>query len=353
MKAGPRALAIASLLVLLMGLLFLAVQARAIFSDELKQEYVALVIEAAERAKAAATTATEAKRTFDRGQIAPDAYRRAQAELAVRMKTLAALEDASPFAGPHVTGAARSPDARPSDTDASIDAAWTYWHELRDRTAADMRMRISGLANALIVLSAFVFGVLITALVMYAKRTRQLAQESYLFQHAAMHDALTGLPNRRKLFDVIEETAAAPMENPPLTGRVALLYIDLDGFKAINDSRGHRAGDEFLVGVSKRFRRVVRAGDVVARIGGDEFAVLIREAASDAQLASIARRLTLCVAQTAEEMGLQGVGASIGIACWPDSVKDLYRLIATADETMYQVKRTGKSGYAFAAPANR
>ncbi|PPK43301.1 diguanylate cyclase (GGDEF)-like protein [Trinickia symbiotica] len=344
-------MAIASLLALLTGLLFLAVQARAIFSDELKQEYVALVVEAVGRAQAAAVAASETKRTFDLDQTAADDYRRAQANLVARVKRLAALEDASPFASPHVTGAALSPDAVASDTDASLDAASTYWHAQRDRTAADLRMRISGVANALIVLSAFVFSALITALVMYSKRARQLAEQSSLFQHAALHDALTGLPNRRKLFEVIEEAAAATSTDPP--GKIAILYIDLDGFKAINDSRGHRAGDEFLIGTSRRFRRAVRVGDVVARIGGDEFAVLIREYSSDAQLASIARRLSACVEQTAEEMGLRGVSASIGIACWPDSVKDLYRLVAAADETMYQVKRTRKSGYAFAAPANR
>jgi diguanylate cyclase (GGDEF)-like protein len=132
---------------------------------------------------------------------------------------------------------------------------------------------------------------------------------------------------------------------------MAVLYVDLDGFKKVNDSRGHRVGDEFLVAVSRRFRESVRKEDVVARIGGDEFAVLVQEFAEQEELRQIAQRLIACVARTDEQMGMGMVRASIGIASYPDLVDDYCRLVAAADEAMYRVKRSGKDGFAFASRA--
>ena len=134
--------------------------------------------------------------------------------------------------------------------------------------------------------------------------------------------------------------------------KFAVFYIDLDRFKQVNDSLGHRIGDEFLIAVSRRFRQSVRLVDVVARIGGDEFVVLVREFATDAELEALAQRLIACVTQTDEQMGIGFVRASIGIASFPDPVQDYRRLVAVADETMYQVKRNGKNGYAFAERLN-
>jgi diguanylate cyclase (GGDEF)-like protein len=347
-RLGPGAMAFASLCVLLTGLLFLASQTRAIYSDELKQEYVGLVLEAAEHAEAARSSVSESKRLLDRGELSPQAYRRARANLVARLTTLVALVDASPFEVPHIPSSALTPDTNLDDTGALLDRASTYWREQRDLTSADMRMRISRVADALIVLSALSFGVLVTALVMYAKRARQLADESHEFKHEALHDDMTGLPNRRQLLEALE-VAAAAMPRGQAPRKIAVLYIDLDGFKGVNDSFGHPVGDEFLSAISRRFQRAVRATDLVARIGGDEFAVLVREFSADAQLAAIAQRLIACVGEAAERMGIVGVGASIGIASFPDPVTDYRRLLAAADERMYQVKRTGKCQYAFAA----
>ena len=353
---GPATIAFVSFLCLLIGLLFLAVQIRTIFSDQLKQEYSGLVLEGIERAESARNLVRVRQRQSDNniarsGQSEQpeqsDDYRRARNDLAARLASLAALVNASPSAVPRIPQSALSPDANLDDTDALLAVESVYWREQRDNDSADARTRIARVASTLIVLSACVFGALITALGMYAKRTRQLAGESHKFEHAALHDAMTGLPNRRKLFATLAETAAWSSGNPT-PHKIAVIYIDLDGFKQVNDSLGHRIGDEFLVAVSKRFRKTVRLVDVVARFGGDEFVVLVHEFSTNAELEAIAQRLIDCVLQTDEQMGIGFVSASIGIASFPNPVRDFHQLVAAADETMYQVKRNGKNGYAFA-----
>ncbi|RDK03306.1 GGDEF domain-containing protein [Paraburkholderia lacunae] len=350
-RLGPAPLAGAALLCLLISVLYLALQIRTIFSDQLRQEYIALVLEAVERAESARNMVGVWQRLPEGSDARSDGYRHARQELAGRLASLAAVVNASPSGAPQVPPSALSPDSDPGSTDALLGSVSAYWHAQRDIVSADVRVRISHVANTLIALGALLFGMLFTALAMYAKRTRQLAGRSHKFEHAALHDAMTGLPNRRKFFAMLEEAAASPSADSVLH-RIAVLYIDLDGFKRVNDSLGHRLGDEFLIAVSRRFRDSVRQGDVVARIGGDEFAVLIGSFSTDAELGEIAQRLIGCVSQTDELMGTGLVRASIGIAIFPDPIEDYRRLVAAADETMYQVKRNGKNGYAFAVRAN-
>ena len=346
-RPGPATIAFVSFLCLLIGLLFLALEIRTIFSDQLKQEYGGLVLEGIERAESARNLV----RVWQGQSEQSDDYRRARHDLAARLASLAALVNASPSAAPRIPQSALSPDANLDDTDALLAVESVYWRAQRDNDSADARTRIARVASTLIVLSACVFGALITALGMYAKRTRQLAGESHKFEHASLHDAMTGLPNRRKLFATLAETAAKSSGNPT-PPKIAVIYIDLDGFKQVNDSLGHRVGDEFLIAVSKRFRKTVRLVDVVARFGGDEFVVLVREFSTNAELDAVAQRLIDCVRQTDEQMGIGFVSASIGIASFPNPVRDYHRLVAAADETMYQVKRNGKNGYAFATQAS-
>src|SRR5471030_3538155 len=363
---GPATIAFVSFLCLLIGLLFLALQIRTIFSDQLKQEYSGLVLEGIERAESARNLVRIWQRRTDNGiarseqSEQSDDDRHARIDLAARLASLAALVNASPSAAPRIPQSALSPDANLDDTDALLAVESVYWRAQRNNDSADARTRIARVASALIVLSACVFGALITALGMYAKRTRQLAGESHKFEHAALHDAMTGLPNRRKLFATLAETAtglsgstgSAGSAGNPTRHKIAVIYIDLDGFKQVNDSLGHHVGDEFLIAVSKRFRKTVRLVDVVARFGGDEFVVLVREFSTNAELEAIAQRLIDCVLQTDEQMGIGFVRASIGIASFPNPIRDYHQLVAAADETMYQVKRNGKNGYAFATRAS-
>nr|WP_144063333.1 GGDEF domain-containing protein [Caballeronia insecticola] len=346
---GPTPLAGAALLCLLFGLLFLALQVRAIFSAQLQQEYVGLVLEAVERADAVRATALSLQDTPAGDTQHRAAYREARIELAARLAALHALITSSPMAAPPLPMSALSPATALGEASGALDSAYAYWRTERDRASADVRERILSVSHTLIALSAIVFGVLITALGMYAKRNRQLLGISNEFEHASLHDPMTGLPNRRKLFAALEGAANALASGMRGSARIAVLYIDLDGFKRVNDTHGHRIGDEFLIAVSRRFRQTVRGGDMVARIGGDEFALLVRDYSSDGELAAIAQRIIACVGETDAQMGLSIVRASIGIASFPDRVNDYWRLVAAADETMYTVKRNGKNGYAFAS----
>ncbi|MGF6757766.1 diguanylate cyclase (GGDEF)-like protein [Paraburkholderia sp. GAS42] len=339
------------MLCLLIGLLYLALEIRTIFSDQMKQEYAGLVLEAAQRAEGARNRVGVWQQLSDGDVAKPEGYRQARADLAAHLASLAALVNASPFDAPRIPGWVVLPDASLQNTDALLNQALTYWTAQRDRDSADVRTRIFRVAAVLIALAALVSGILITALAMYTKRTLHLAGQSQKFEHAATHDAMTGLPNRRKLIDTLEE-AVAWSAAEPVRRKIAVLYVDLDGFKRVNDSLGHHAGDEFLVAVSRRFRQSVRRTDVVARIGGDEFAVLVREFSTHAELGEIARRLIACVTEVDAQMGNGLVRASIGIASFPDPVNDYHRLLAAADETMYQVKRNGKNGYAFTVRGN-
>ncbi|WP_244816066.1 GGDEF domain-containing protein [Caballeronia sp. Lep1P3] len=348
---GPAPIAAAALLCLLIGLLFLAYQVRAIFSAQLQQEYVGLVQQAVQRADTARASALALRGDASTGD-APHrtAYREARIEFAARLASLHALIASSPTPAPTLPPAALSPAADIDQASAALDSADAYWRIERDRASSDVRTRIVSVSHTLIALSAIVFGVLITALGMYAKRNRQLVGISSEFEHASLHDAMTGLPNRRRLFAALEESAEG-LGGGADARRIAVLYVDLDGFKRVNDTHGHRIGDEFLIAVSRRFRQTVRNSDVVARIGGDEFAVLVREFSSDMELAAIAQRIIACVAETDARMGLSLVRASVGIASFPDRVTDYWRLVAAADDTMYAVKRNGKNGYAFASAA--
>ncbi|CAB3694837.1 GGDEF domain-containing protein [Paraburkholderia rhynchosiae] len=348
LRHGPATVAVASLLCLLIGLLYLAMQIRAAFSDQVKQEYAALVLEAVERAETARARVGAWEQVPGAHESAADGYRQARAELTRRLASLAALVNASPADAPHIPSSVLLPDATLADMDALLSDASSYWHAQRDADSADVRKRITHVARVLIAVAALLFCMLITALGMYAKRNRQLAGQSDEFQHAALHDPMTGLANRRKLFAALEDAATqARIYATPV--KMAVLYMDLDGFKQVNDSLGHRVGDEFLIAVSQRFRQSVRRHDIVARIGGDEFAVLVREFSADEELGEIAQRLIACVVRTDEQMGMGMVRASIGIASYPDLVDDYRRLVAAADEAMYQVKRRGKNGYAFAS----
>lgn len=160
----------------------------------------------------------------------------------------------------------------------------------------------------------------------------------------AYRDPLTHLPNRRLLRDRLQHAIAGVVRNRSM---LAACSLDLDGFKAVNDSCGHEAGDEVLVAVAERLQQVVRANDTVARLGGDEFVLLLadlqhrQEACDIAEraLASIAAPIPLSTGDSA------GVSASIGIAYYPVDAQDAEELLRRSDSAMYLAKRRGRNRY--------
>ncbi|MDM8348490.1 sensor domain-containing diguanylate cyclase [Pseudomonas sp. sp1636] len=175
-----------------------------------------------------------------------------------------------------------------------------------------------------------------------AATNQRLRQRELELQHAAFHDPLTELPNRRYLVERTE-TALAHAERHGES--VALMLIDLDHFKPINDRFGHDAGDLMLQMVAKRLREHVRSGDTVARLGGDEFAVLICGDEAERHAREIAARLLHGLAQPvlygAEPLS---VTISIGVALYPQHASHFASLYKAADEALYKVKARGRSG---------
>ena len=167
--------------------------------------------------------------------------------------------------------------------------------------------------------------------------------------YSAQHDFLTGLPNRMLLNDRIGQ---AIVSGPRNARHISVLFLDLDGFKHINDSLGHPIGDRLLQSVARRLVECVRASDTVSRQGGDEFVVLLTDAEQWEDAAVVARRLLHAVAEShpIDERDLH-ITASLGVSIYPDDGDDAETLIKNADTAMYQAKENGRQGYQFFLPA--
>jgi diguanylate cyclase (GGDEF)-like protein len=158
--------------------------------------------------------------------------------------------------------------------------------------------------------------------------------------HERLHDALTGLPNRVLFLGQVTKTLAGRRRNDD---KVAVLFIDLDGFKPINDIHGHAAGDALLTAVAQRLTAAVRGGDVICRFGGDEFLVLCPSPSDEHQAVAIAERLRQEVAKPFQVAGRElSVGSSIGVALTDQGVNEAAALIHNADLAMYEAKKAGR-----------
>lgn len=170
--------------------------------------------------------------------------------------------------------------------------------------------------------------------------TERKADEARI-QHLASHDQLTGLPNRMLFHERLaqELTHAKRRE-----GRLGVMFMDLDHFKAVNDALGHEAGDQLLVEASQRIKSCLRESDSVARMGGDEFTALLPEVADPEDVVMVGRKI---IEQLIEPFQIKGhtctIGASIGISLYPDHGDTPEELIKTADSAMYRVKKKGKN----------
>ncbi|HLP99315.1 MAG TPA: diguanylate cyclase [Sideroxyarcus sp.] len=162
-------------------------------------------------------------------------------------------------------------------------------------------------------------------------------------QHLAHFDALTNLPNRTLLNDHIDQAMLAAKRNH---GKLALIFLDLDRFKYVNDTMGHHAGDLLLQAVSDRLKSCVREMDTVSRLGGDEFVIMLTAIHQPEDAAQVARKI---IAAIGKPFTIEGqtvnIGTSIGISICPDDATDRTTLIKFADEAMYRAKQAGRNNY--------
>ena len=185
-------------------------------------------------------------------------------------------------------------------------------------------------------------GILVTAAIRDVSAARGIAQQ---MTHAAQHDFLTGLPNRTLLNDRVRQAIAFAQRHEK---KVAVLFLDLDGFKHINDSLGHPVGDKLLQSIAKCLVSCIRGADTISRQGGDEFVVLLSDLKRSEDAAITARRLLQVVAEahSIDQHDLH-VTASIGVTVYPDDGPDAETLIKNADTAMYQAKENGRQNYQF------
>jgi diguanylate cyclase (GGDEF)-like protein len=163
-------------------------------------------------------------------------------------------------------------------------------------------------------------------------------------EHQANYDALTGLPNRNLLHDRLRQAVVTQRAPRPM----AVVFIDLDNFKFVNDSLGHGAGDRLLKGMAERLRGVLREGDTVARLGGDEFVVLLNDQTSEEVIFRAMRRI---IHEVSQPMHIDGnelaVTCSAGISLCPQDGTDVETLLRNADTAMYRAKDHGRNNFQF------
>lgn len=177
----------------------------------------------------------------------------------------------------------------------------------------------------------------------------ELRRKEEHIRHLAFHDVLTGLPNRALLQDRLHHAIAAARRDRE---RLGVMFLDLDRFKAVNDSFGHDIGNDLLVEIADRLRKCLRESDTVARIGGDEFVVLVRSVEMPPNYGKVAQKIisSLSMPITLQNFAMQ-VGVSIGISCFPDDGLDTIQLLKHADAAMYAAKAGNGNTYRFFQPA--
>jgi len=210
------------------------------------------------------------------------------------------------------------------------------WSKRKDGSVFLERLSISAICDAAGEVTRYV-GV-------FTDVTEQWEQEQRT-RHLALHDSLTGLPNRSLLMERVAQLTAMSARDPR---HIAIMFLDLDGFKLVNDTWGHEIGDQVLKTVSTRLAGLVRPSDTVARIGGDEFIILLDNPESRDNVATIASRV---IDEISGPMPFDGkvahVGTSIGIAFKSKDTASAEDLLKKADAAMYEAKAAGKNTYRF------
>lgn len=184
--------------------------------------------------------------------------------------------------------------------------------------------------------------------VFVARDNTERKNSEWTIHRLAYHDPLTELPNRRLFF---KQLASEVEEARRMNNKLAVVVLDLDRFKYINDSWGHEIGDLILVEAAKRIRQSIREDDLIARIGGDEFTILLSDFKEDATVIGIAERIQSLFKEPFHIMGeTHAISCSIGIAVYPRDGADTSELLSRADTALFNVKETGRRGYALFTP---
>lgn len=174
--------------------------------------------------------------------------------------------------------------------------------------------------------------------------TKSLQETNEELEYLANSDIVTNLPNRLSFVDIVKKMFSQAKKHDK---QIAILFLDLDGFKAVNDTLGHEAGDMILKVVGSRLESVVRTSDIVARIGGDEFAIALGEITEQKHVEQIAKTIIQEInhSYTYQDQECE-VGVSIGISLYPQHAEDIEELLKKADSAMYDIKKTGKNHFA-------
>jgi len=176
---------------------------------------------------------------------------------------------------------------------------------------------------------------------------KKLEDHNRMLESFALHDTLTGLPNRRLLMDRLSLAIAHALRNK---STMAVMYLDLDGFKQINDTLGHDVGDTLLRMIAERLVATVRQEDTVARLGGDEFVIVLWESTHADGVAKLVSKVIRSISQP---YSIQGCGvsmtASAGVSIYPTHGEEVETLMKSADLALYEAKRSGKNDYRIAA----
>ena len=184
-----------------------------------------------------------------------------------------------------------------------------------------------------------------------SQSNQELRDSQTKLHYLANHDSLTGLPNRQLFQEKLQQSIEWAASGSRM---VALLFIDLDGFKQVNDSLGHYVGDQLLKSVAKRLIASLRVSDTVARLGGDEFTVILTTVPGESEVEQVAQKIidTLALPYSFDGQ-LAQVSASVGIAIYPIHYDSTERLLQGADEAMYQAKAAGKGRYVIVNPGSQ
>jgi diguanylate cyclase (GGDEF)-like protein len=251
-----------------------------------------------------------------------------------------AYRSGEPVAIPDLHDEVRFPDFVPAALEAGLMAVFTFPLRQGDRRlgALDLYRDSPGPLDDEDMVIAQTLADVVAAYLVNAQGRSDLLDSSLRAQEVALHDPLTGLPNRVLLLERIKHALLA---NRRSHKHVAVLFIDLDGFKKINDASGHKVGDDLLIGVSARVSNMLRPGDTLARMSGDEFVIVCADLDEEAQVEGIAARLGAAIGAPFDLDGTRvTLSASIGIA-FAEGSHDPERLLQRADTAMYQAKRKG------------